>query len=417
MNGVFFSMIENYIVIGIISISIVNVPNLRFPGFEGEWGKLKVKEFTKVVAGATPATDRKEYWGGSIRWMNSGELNLKRVYEVQGRITQLGYDKTSTKIIPSHSVLIGLAGQGKTRGTAAMNYVELCTNQSIASILPSDLFYPEFLYQNIESRYKELRDISSGDGGRGGLNLQMIYNLYIPLCSIQEQKKIGEFLYLLDQRITIQNKVIEDCITLEKEIQNQVFGQISAPLVPLSSISQRVTEKNTALESDNVLTISAREGLVSQLEFFNKSVASENLSNYYLLRNGDFAYNKSYSNDYPWGAIKHLEKYDTGVLSPLYFCFRPNKEMVDTKYLQFFFDAKLWHKHIAEIAVEGARNHGLLNMSVGSFYSMPILLPKMHDQQTIAEKLSAFQRKRTVEESILNSLLTQKRFLLESLFI
>lgn len=183
-----------------------NVPNLRFPGFEGEWDKLKVRDFTRVVAGATPATDKKEYWGGVIRWMNSGELNLKRVYEVQGRITQLGYDKTSTKIIPPHSVLIGLAGQGKTRGTAAMNYVELCTNQSIASILPSDSFYSEFLYQNVESRYKELRDISSGDGGRGGLNLQMIYNLYIPHCSMQEQKKIGDFLYLLDQRIAIQNQ-------------------------------------------------------------------------------------------------------------------------------------------------------------------------------------------------------------------
>lgn len=195
-----------------------NVPNLRFPGFEGEWDKLKVRDFTRVVAGATPATDKKEYWGGVIRWMNSGELNLKRVYEVQGRITQLGYDKTSTKIIPPHSVLIGLAGQGKTRGTAAMNYVELCTNQSIASILPSDSFYSEFLYQNVESRYKELRDISSGDGGRGGLNLQMIYNLYIPHCSMQEQKKIGDFLYLLDQRIAIQNKVIEKYESLIKAL-------------------------------------------------------------------------------------------------------------------------------------------------------------------------------------------------------
>ena len=210
-----------------------NVPNLRFPGFEGEWDKLKVRDFTRVVAGATPATDKKEYWGGVIRWMNSGELNLKRVYEVQGRITQLGYDKTSTKIIPPHSVLIGLAGQGKTRGTAAMNYVELCTNQSIASILPSDSFYSEFLYQNVESRYKELRDISSGDGGRGGLNLQMIYNLYIPHCSMQEQKKIGDFLYLLDQRIAIQNKVIEKYESLIKALAHEIIGK-NAPNTMLS---------------------------------------------------------------------------------------------------------------------------------------------------------------------------------------
>ena len=234
---------------------------------------------------------------------------------------------------------------------------------------------------------------------------------------LEEQNRITELLDLIDQRIAIQNKVIEDYTTLEKEIQHQVFSRINAPLVPLSSISERVSERNSALESDNVLTISAREGLVSQLEFFNKSVASENLSNYYLLRKGDFAYNKSYSSDYPWGAIKHLERYDTGVLSPLYFCFRPNKEIVDTRYLQFFFDTKLWHKHIADIAVEGARNHGLLNMTVGDFYTMPILLPTLKEQKAIAEKLSAIRRKKVAEESIYRLFLQQKRYLLEKLFV
>jgi len=206
----------------------LNVPNLRFPEFSGEWERCKVKDFTKVVAGATPSTSNKEYWGGDIRWMNSGELNLKRVYEVQGRITQLGYEKTSTKIIPPQSVLIGLAGQGKTRGTAAINYIELCTNQSIASILPSDKYYPEFLYQNIESRYKELRDISSGDGGRGGLNLQMIYNLNIPYCSISEQRKIGDFLCLLDQRIETQRKIIEDLKKLKDAIRTKLFTSLES---------------------------------------------------------------------------------------------------------------------------------------------------------------------------------------------
>ena len=203
-----------------------NVPNLRFPGFEGEWEKRKIRDFTRVVAGATPSTGNKSYWGGDIRWMNSGELNLKRVYDVQGRITREGYEKTSTKMIPLYSVLIGLAGQGKTRGTAAMNYVELCTNQSIASILPSQDYYPEFLYQNIESRYKELRDISSGDGGRGGLNLQMINNLDIPYCSLTEQKKIGNFLYLLDQRITIQSKLIEKYESLIKALRHHLFSTL-----------------------------------------------------------------------------------------------------------------------------------------------------------------------------------------------
>ena len=224
---------------------------MRFPEFSGEWERCKVKDFTKVVAGATPSTSNKEYWGGDIRWMNSGELNLKRVYEVQGRITQLGYEKTSTKIIPPQSVLIGLAGQGKTRGTAAINYVELCTNQSIASILPSDKYYPEFLYQNIESRYKELRDISSGDGGRGGLNLQMIYNLNIPYCSISEQRKIGDFLCLLDQRIETQRKVIEDLKKLKDAISFILFTSETCDKWELSNLATIVMGQSPSSQCYN----------------------------------------------------------------------------------------------------------------------------------------------------------------------
>ena len=224
---------------------------MRFPEFSGEWERCKVKDFTKVVAGATPSTSNKEYWGGDIRWMNSGELNLKRVYEVQGRITQLGYEKTSTKIIPPQSVLIGLAGQGKTRGTAAINYVELCTNQSIASILPSDKYYPEFLYQNIESRYKELRDISSGDGGRGGLNLQMIYNLNIPYCSISEQRKIGDFLCLLDQRIETQRKIIEDLKKLKDAISVRLFTSATCGKRELSDLATIVMGQSPSSQCYN----------------------------------------------------------------------------------------------------------------------------------------------------------------------
>ena len=183
--------------------------------------------------------------------MNSGELNLKRVYEVQGRITQLGYEKTSTKIIPPQSVLIGLAGQGKTRGTAAINYVELCTNQSIASILPSDKYYPEFLYQNIESRYKELRDISSGDGGRGGLNLQMIYNLNIPYCSISEQRKIGDFLCLLDQRIETQRKIIEDLKKLKDAISFILFTSETCDKWELSNLATIVMGQSPSSQCYN----------------------------------------------------------------------------------------------------------------------------------------------------------------------
>ena len=158
-------------------------PHLRFPEFlkSEKWVENTIGSiFPNVTAGATPSTTEPKYWGGDVRWMNSGELNLKKVYEVQGRITQLGLNNSSTKILPKRCVLVGLAGQGKTRGTVAMNFVELCTNQSIAAIHPNEsVFDSDFLYHNLDGRYDELRRISAGDGGRGGLNLQIIKNLKI----------------------------------------------------------------------------------------------------------------------------------------------------------------------------------------------------------------------------------------------
>jgi type I restriction enzyme S subunit len=104
--------------------------------FEGDWEEVLLGSIANLTAGGTPSTKHPDYWGGNIPWMNSGEINLKKVFGVEGRITDLGLKKSSTKIIPADSVLIALAGQGKTRGTVAINRIELCTNQSIAAVMP-----------------------------------------------------------------------------------------------------------------------------------------------------------------------------------------------------------------------------------------------------------------------------------------
>jgi type I restriction enzyme S subunit len=175
----------------------------RLSGFHEEWEVKRIGEFTDCTAGGTPSTLVASYWGGSIRWMSSGELNLKRVEEVAGRITDEGLHNSSTKVIPRKSVLIGLAGQGKTRGTVAMNFVELCINQSIAAVFPSAAFVPEYLYYNLDTRYEELRDLSSGDGGRGGLNLTIIKSIPVPLPSIREQTAIAAVLSDMDAELAV----------------------------------------------------------------------------------------------------------------------------------------------------------------------------------------------------------------------
>lgn len=155
--------------------------------------------------------------------MSSGELHMKFVTEVEGRITQEGLKNSSTELIPSNCVLVGLAGQGKTRGTVAINLIEICTNQSIAAIYPNSEFVPEYLYYVLDSRYDELRILSAGDGGRGGLNLTLIRSIPIPLPPLPEQQKVAECLFSLDEVIDLEAQKLEALKAHKKGLMQQLF--------------------------------------------------------------------------------------------------------------------------------------------------------------------------------------------------
>ncbi|MBR4245643.1 MAG: restriction endonuclease subunit S, partial [Treponema sp.] len=172
----------------------------------------------------------------------------------------------------------------------------------------------------------------------------------------------------------------------------------------LGNVSDRVTRKNENLESTLPLTISAQYGLVDQITFFNNQVASTtNLRNYFLVKNGEFAYNKSYSAGYPWGAIKRLDRYEKGVLSTLYIVFKPKN--INSDYLLSYYDTNKWYKQVSEIAAEGARNHGLLNIAPIDFFQTTFVAPKSELEQ---QKIGAFL-------SHVDSLIQAKTKKLESL--
>ena len=156
----------------------------------------------------------------------------------------------------------------------------------------------------------------------------------------------------------------------------------------LSSIVDRVIRKNTDLESTLPLTISAQYGLVDQVTYFNNRVASQNISNYYLVKNGEFAYNKSSSDGYPFGAVKRLDLYEMGVLSTLYIVFALKDQNVNSDFLACYYDTDNWHKQVSERAAEGARNHGLLNISAEDFLDTDLMIPPdIHEQALIGEYL------------------------------
>ncbi|PKE36012.1 hypothetical protein CW695_05145 [Macrococcoides caseolyticum] len=163
--------------------------------------------------------------------------------------------------------------------------------------------------------------------------------------------------------------------------------------VKLADISNRVTRKNKDLESKIPLTISALYGLVDQTQYFSKQIASERLENYILIKKGEFAYNKSYSNGYPFGAVKRLDNYDKGVLSSLYIVFEL-LSIVDSNFMKYYFETKLWHKEVQKKSAEGARNHGLLNITATDFLSLKIKMPNdINEQVKIGEYFKSLDLK------------------------
>lgn len=196
----------------------------RLPGFDRPWNAERIGDFAQVKAGGTPSTAVARYWGGTIRWMSSGEIHRKRVMEVDGRITEDGLRESSAHLFPAETVLMALAGQGKTRGTVAISRVELSTNQSIAGILPSDRYDSDFLYYNLDARYDELRGESAGDGGRGGLNLTIINNLDVLMPPIEEQKAISGVLSDADDEITALERRLESARATKQGMMQELLS-------------------------------------------------------------------------------------------------------------------------------------------------------------------------------------------------
>lgn len=183
----------------------------------------------------------------------------------------------------------------------------------------------------------------------------------------------------------------------------------------LGEIVQLINRKNVNLTSTLPLTISAQYGLIDQRNFFDKQIASEKLEKYILLKKGEFAYNKSYSRNYPFGAIKRLNNYKFGALSTLYIAFKP--VTIDTEYLEQYFDSTKWYKEIYKRATEGARNHGLLNISSQDFFNSLLTIPLgTLEQKQIAKLLKTISSLLDLQQRKLNSLFQYKTQFVNDIF-
>ena len=184
----------------------------------------------------------------------------------------------------------------------------------------------------------------------------------------------------------------------------------------LSQITVRVTRKN-GNQSDLPLTISAQDGLVDQRKYFNRQVASRDMSNYYLIKKGEFAYNKSYSEGYPFGAVKRLDYYDIGALSTLYILFEITDKNISSDFLVSYYMTHLWYKEVSKRAAEGARNHGLLNISTEDFFNSELNIPNSIEEQVkIGNFIKQLDKFITLHQRKLEHLNLKKKALLQKLF-
>ena len=381
-----------------------------------DWEVEKFKNNANFFSGGTPSTVKLEYYNGIIPFIKSGEIYNNKTEQF---LSEIGVANSSAKLVEQGDLLYALYGANS--GEVAISKINGAINQAILCIRPNHKFEKTFLY-NYFLEQKAIILKSYLQGGQGNLSAEIIKNLIIPIPPLPEQQKIAEILSTWDNAIDNCKKIIKKLKKRNKGLAQQLlsgktrvkgFEYTKWENKRLKDIALRVTAKNEEL-NDTVVTISAQRGFVLQEDFFNKRVASDTLLNYYLLKKGQFAYNKSYSNGYPMGAFKRLDNFEKAVVTTLYICFELKKN-VDSDFMNYFFENGMMVNYLMKVAQEGGRAHGLLNIGLDDFFNLKLTIPSKDEQEKIANILDNATNELKQYEQKLANLQLQKKGLMQQL--
>lgn len=409
-----------------VAEAVKNLPALRFPEFDGEWKEGELRDLANIYDGThqTPTYVAKGVKFVSVE--NIGDINKASKF-----ITKEAFEK-NFKVKPKKGdVLMTRITAGVIGATAIIQdnnplgyYVSLALIRKKGSLNEYFLSHLINSFQFKRELHKRIIHVAFPKK----INLGDIGHCKSPIPSLPEQQKIASFLTAVDDKIQQLSRKKELLEQYKKGVMQEIFSQQIRfkddkgndfpewEEKKLGQVFGRVKTKN-AEDNKNVLTISAQHGLINQEDFFNKSVSAENVTGYYLLHKGNFAYNKSYSKGYPMGAIKRLNKYDKGVVSTLYICFKIKDGSSEEYYEQYFASGSL-NRELHKIAQEGARNHGLLNMSVVEFFDdNKIPRPSKAEQIKIANFLVSVDNKVDLATKQLEQARQFKKGLLQQLFV
>ena len=383
----------------------IKAPNLRFPKFQGEWEKCKLGDYGKVVTGNTPPTkDIENYENGTYLWASPADLGtIKLISETKTMLSAKGFSKT--RALPKGSVLVTCIGS--TIGKTGMTTKEMSTNQQINSIVVNDNSDNDFVYYAIQSAFPRY--------------LSSIAVQAVPIISksafellpnqrpcLQEQKKIGKMLSLLDERIATQNKIIEDLKKLKCAIIEKVYSEIQGKEYSYGQLFDVVNERNKQMEYSNILSASQEKGMVNR-DDLNLDIQFErsNINTYKIVKKGDYVIHlRSFQ-----GGFAFSDK--LGVCSPAYTILRPNN-LLEYGYLSNYFTSQRFIKSLI-IVTYGIRDGRSIN--VDEWLSMKITIPSKEHQQYIVKVIGTFERKIENEEAYAAQLSIQKQYLLRQMFI
>lgn len=412
-----------------------HIPELRFPEFAntGEWEMGRLGESYHVQGGY--AFKSSDFQKDGIPIVRISNIPIDALcIELEGCVFAHCTQRMEQYTIQEGDLLIAMSG-ATTGKTAVYHYPQKAyLNQRVGLFVScaQEKQHYAFLGQWAKSDnfYAQLDKILAA-GAQPNISSSDIESMIWQYPKQkEEQQKIAECLSSIDEQILATQQKWDSLKEHKRGLMQKLFpanGKTTPDFrfpefanageweeKKLGKVFDRIVEKNIE-NNKNVLTISAQYGLINQLDFFNKSVSATDVTGYYLLHKGDFAYNKSRSQGKPVGAIKPLKLYEVGVVSTLYICFRC-KEQHQIDFWEQYFDAGALDKSIMAIAQEGARNHGLLNISTNDFFDLSIMVPSPAEQKKIADCLSALDEMIAAQAQKAEALKEHKRGLMQRLF-
>ena len=385
---------------------------MRFPEFSGEWEMSSIGEQFELYSGNTPSRMNKNQFDGSINWITSGELKEHYISDTKEKISEEAAKNNSLKLLPVGTFVIAIYGleANGVRGTCSITTRESTISQACMAFTSKMDIQNEFLY----SWYKKHGNIIGIKYAQGTKQQKLSYDIIerfnISYPCMEEQKKLIRFISLIDQRIATQNKIIEDLKKLKSAIIEIEYSPKDSYHSHIGGAIVQISKRNKDNHLCNVLSVSNRQGFIKQSEQFeDRNVASDDTSNYKIVEKNDFAYNPARINV---GSIARLTKFETGIVSPMYICFR-TKDCLLPEYLELFFESRNFFYHIQK-RLEGSVR---LCLSYEELCNIPIVIPSIEKQKQVDLHLSKLAQKIDLEMKILQFVQQQKTYLLHQMFI